>query len=349
MPSRQPVAPSQTTMPLPMPTPAPSRARSDFDAVAANPAGGLRWFAPDSISSLQHVMSHSGSAVYEGDKRVADLCQEILDPDSPWRPQATLDELSANHLGGDVTCGDMLRFVTGSVSHIATKVLVQRGPDGFQVTPSALRRDGADFVPSSTTVEAAWSLVHDVLAASRGGTVPPFAVKIERLEYPDSGSDLARISQLLHDAGGPLSRVGHRLDAGRVEPRGHCDRRGARSLYAIATLQPHLHRLARRIDRPDPINDPPPGYDLLVGSHLDTGKILSLISGDRGALLTQSLLEGRFQDLPVASDRCAVIGGGDGPAFGIAATPHRVLLSSQQQRTTPNTTLVIAAVAARPR
>ncbi|HXZ87745.1 MAG TPA: hypothetical protein VEF07_04180 [Candidatus Binataceae bacterium] len=300
-------------------------------------------------ADLPRLFHEVPAVVLREDDRVGELLESVLDwlgldDRSPTDCfGGSLVDLARNHQKGNMSAGDMLRFVPGLFGHVSRKFVVcpsgvdrslRAYPDSFHVGHRRLP------VPYDI-LRSVWNLTSDVLAKALPEFAgnPAYATEVDVLSYPTSSLDVTRLFALLTDStlladsasfAGFWSRLGHRIDAARDNAAGVFGAKVMRDIFAISSLIPGLkgfvttlnERLSQEGERSVPRN-----YRVIGAPHVDNAKYITALAGRRENLYTEIFWADRWIRLPVTSDDLAIFPSGKAATLSdIPATRHRVLL-----------------------
>ncbi len=305
------------------------------------------------------------AVVLEDDYRVREIWGRILGspdwaidaccgPMFSW--ESNLLTLARNHETGNLSSGDMLRFVSQGIAHIARKVLLWPDPDGrMKAVPDSFYIGSDKVALPDDLLRTTWDLMADIVhsAFPRNYALPPYCVSIEILQYPKSLSDLDQIFNLLKDSGGAWTRLGYKLDAHRIIASGIFDKKVIRELFALALLIPRINPILIRMNNflKKPNEQDIPADTRIIGEpHIDGEKIITALAGDRDTIRTEIYKENHWLELGMTPHALAIFPSNQmDKQLGILPTKHRVLL--QTHTNSPNTSRpnITLALTAKPR
>ncbi len=321
-------------------------------------------------SDLPRLFHELPAVVLCEDDRVGELLRSVLD----WLGLddlsstdcfgGSLVDLARNHQQGNMSTGDMLRFVPGSFGHISRKFVVcPSGVDrSLRAYPNSFYLGHRRLPVPYEIIRSAWDLTSDVLAkalpAFAGGRA--YAMEVDVLSYPTSSLDVTRLFALLKDStmladsasvAGFWSRLGHRIDAVKDSAAGIFGVKVMRDIFAISSIIPGLKGLVTTLNErmsQEGARSVPRNCRVIGGPHVDTSRYITALAGCRENLHTEIFWAGHWIRLPVTSDDLAIFPSGKAGAFGgIPATRHRVLLydpPGNEASTLRNVTLSISIV-----
>lgn len=291
---------------------------------------------------LSRLFHKEKAVILSEDDRIRRLLESVLDWLGLTNPSVTVNGsafdsdlvgLARNHQEGNMSAGDMLRFVPTSIGHVARKFLVcpSAVDQSLQAFPNSFSSHNRRVPVPHDILQSSWNLMSEVLmsALPRHASTLAYAVEVGVLVYPTSHSDLNRLHTLLADSGGSWSQLGHRIDANKANAVGMFDKRVIRDLFAVASLIPGIKGFIKKANnRMVAASDSvPEDYHLIGGPHVDNTKYITGLVGCRDGMLTQILCAKEWVPLPVTPDTLAIF-----PSLKITSlsdippTRHRILL-----------------------
>ena len=310
------------------------------------------------------------AVVLREDHRVGGLLESVLD----WlglNDRSTTDcfggslvDLARNHQKGNMSTGDMLRFVPGSFGHVSRKFVVcPSGVDhSLRAYPDSFYLGHRRLPVPYDILRSAWNLTSDVLAKALPAFASnsAYATEVDVLSYPTSSLDVTRLFALLTDStlladsasfAGFWSRLGHRIDAVRDHAAGVFGAKVMRDVFAISSLIPGLKGFVTSLNErmsQEGARSVPRNYRVIGAPHVDNAKYITALAGRRENLHTEILWADRWIRLPVTSDGLVIFPSGKAATLSdIPATRHRVLLydpPGNEATTLRNVTLSISIV-----
>jgi hypothetical protein len=277
-------------------------------------------------------------AILLNDSRASDIWHRLLSPRTPavssggeslFSCNDSLLDLAQNHRAGDISVGDMLRFIPGGIGHIARKIVLVRKTDG---AIEALPRHSSTLSIPQDLLQGVWQLMTDVLQSTYPpqSTLPPYVVTIELLKYPSSFAELEKIAALLSDTCGEWTRLGMKMDSWKMEAVGLFNLPYLRDCTAFASLIPGLRDVLRRLNRsmiPFSHKCVQKGTRIIGSPHSDGSKIVSALLGERETITTEIRTGQQWVNLPLTPNRLTIIPGQQiDPHLGILPTWHRILV-----------------------
>ncbi len=263
--------------------------------------------------------------------------------------------IAENHVPGNVTFGDTLRFERVRFGHLCRKFCFYKDPitEQFVLYPSTYFRTGQLAFLDNNILELIWSLADDILRSAFQDKhyIEDYAVKIELLKYADSAESLERVFSLVDDSGSRWSHVGKTLDYAVADACGLFDTRYVRHLYALLTLLPFVGKLFLSVN--DFFRNSAyyrvPNDQLLVGSpHTDKSRFITMLTGDRQSMTTEFFADGQWCKVPVERGLLSIFPNEPyAQLTGAQATIHRYMVERQSRDSThisPNVTLSIGLI-----
>jgi len=299
---------------------------------------------------LSRLFQGAPAVILRQDDRVDELLETVLSWLRLNRPRTTdsfgsnLVDLARNHEKGNMSAGDMLRFVPRMFGHVSRKfVIYPSGVDqSLKAYPEAFYVGHQRIPVPDEIMTLAWSLMEGIFASASPASADrlKYATEVDVLTYPTSNLDVGRLSTLLMDStlladsigvAGFWSKLGHRIDEMKDSAAGLFQMKALRDVYAISSLIPGLNKIVTALNgcmsSSDDGNSVPDGYHLIGAPHVDTGKYLTALGGCRENLCTEVLWDNRWIELPVRRDALALFPSGKlAPISGFTPTRHRVLL-----------------------
>lgn len=273
----------------------------------------------------------------------------------PW--DSGVRDMARNHRLGDVTAGDMLRFIPGLYAHIARKIVIFPEADGkeLRTVPEYFWVDNQQMMFSKAIFHTAYELISDIVTsifpASYDSPLHSTTyIAIELLKYLDTPEDMEQMSALLADTASRWTLMGYRLDTYKAMAVGAFDTRFIRDLFAFASLVPgvrHWLHMINRLVKSYEFKNVPEMFEIIGKAHLDSGKIFTALVSDREDLKTEIYDGSRWLELPLTPRSLAIFPSqAISKKLGIAPTVHRVLQKTAKRRCgirKPNVTLILAA------
>lgn len=295
--------------------------------------------------------------ILEDDARITKILDGVLDTTNglfPWG--SSVLDLAQNHIPGNISQGDMLRFVPEGIGHIARKILVfDDGTGRPRVEPLHPSRDDrrAPSLPDGL-VDLVWDLMGEIVAAAtpEDVTFPSYGVEIGLLAYPATVGDLQAIEALLRDSGGQGTRVGQRLDAINAAAAGPFGKRPLNRVYAPLSLVPGIRRLLAwlndRMKRGSEDHRVPAGSKLIGEPHVDGTKAITALASIRRSIRTEFIAGGEWHELALNASTLTVFPSAWlSDSLGVVPTVHRILVPSDpepESDATPDITLSLSII-----
>ncbi len=298
-------------------------------------------------------------AVVLEDARATDIWQRLLSPQAlaaaadngssfPW--DGTFPRMAQNHLAGNIDAGDMLRFTPGGIGYIARKIILSPTEDGSIDTQPIHFSHTA--IPQEL-LRLVWDLMTDILYSTfpAHGSLPPYRVTIEVLNYPYSFDEVEQIATLLSSSSGGFTKLGLRMDTWRAQAAGLFAIRYLRECLAAASLVPGLNALLNTLNKQMisfSNRQVPEGHRIVGDPHYDGTKIVTALLSERETLTTEIYTDKQWVELPLSTERLAIFPSQQlDPGLGIDPTFHRILVQQHPPVEPPvkrNITLCLTAL-----
>lgn len=253
-----------------------------------------------------------------------------------------------NHGEGQKNVGDMLRFVPGTIGHIARKVIVypELGGSRLLTIPNHFWREDEKEVFPQEILKMVWDFATEVFESSMPDDFeyPPCAVAIEFLKYPNSLSELDRIFDLLDDSSFGWTLAGKKMDMFQRMAAGPFNLKLIRQLFALGSLIPRLSRVLHKINNSfidTQRQGLAEGLNILGEPHLDSSRALTMLASDRDMISTDIFDGTQWHELPMDTNSLFIFPGTFlSEELGLEPTLHRYSIKTQEnQSTTPKTNL----------
>jgi hypothetical protein len=313
--------------------------------------------------ALWNLFESGAKAVcLEDDHRVTELWERVANNNPPepsgssgWKEfwNNGILTFAKNHFKSKTDYGDLFWFEPEAYGYIARKVVIF--PDAvtgeMQVFPKTIFNDNGEVaLLSQDALKLAWELAMDILScALPQEDLDPsdFVVHLELLKYPDSYQDLERMFNLVN-AGSAWKRVGIKLDQARIGARGPFAGRFVRDGYAWLSILPGIGKSLQKANhvfgRSD-FHKQESGYAPVGEAHVDGCRFMTLLASDRDVMKTEAYCDGKWEELPMTSDRLVMFPGSYfDPKNRVQPTIHRYSIRKEAPESAPrrpNLTLLL--------
>ena len=260
----------------------------------------------------------------------------------PW--EISLIDNARNHQAGNITTGDMLRFIRGSIAHTARKFIIYPDKDGQPIkTDPECFWNGNQFVALPEEIgQTAWELMSDILnAVDTDSRHPYYAAEVDLLKYPNSWLELNQLCDLLQDFGGGWTKLGYKIDCYKqiIHDRLGIQINHVNNLLALCSLIPGVRPITHRLDWLQfgfQMRDIPEGFRIIGSAHTDGSKVLNALASDRDILRTE-IYDGRhWVELQLNLNSLAIFPSNKiNRDLGIEPTVHRLLMKNQNTNQVP--------------
>ena len=256
---------------------------------------------------------------------------------SCWDEQ--LINVARNHHSGDLTAGDMLRFIPGHMGHIARKMKIYPEINHFPnthnrrlcVEPKAFWHGTYEHSLADEILTTSWQLMSEVLNSviPTANLSQPYAVALERIKYPIHG-DLDKMFSLLSDAAGGWTSLGQKIDTHKTLAAGPFAYHRVKDLFALGMLVPGIKNILSLSNEWFKRNHSEQATEtqrIVHAPHIDSTKYVTALASDRDVLTTQVWHDGEWIDLPLSIDSIAIFPSRKlSKLLSIKPTYHRVLM-----------------------
>ncbi len=252
----------------------------------------------------------------------------------PWNNNIL--DIAQNHHSGDIMFGDVFRFIPGDYAQISRKIVIFPDSDGtMRIIPEDLFVGSQRVIFPQAVLTETWTLMEDVVhSIIPVNTLPrPYALRIELIKYPNSHDHVEKVVPLLLDGFGSLAYWGYCMKRARSSAVGFFDFWGIRLIYALSTFIPGIKSLSMKLNnimKPFSKKNNPKGTQCIHFPHVDTGKAITALIGERSAVSTEIYDGKKWVDLPLSSTSLACFPGKNGgQPTRVAPSMHRVLIQNQ--------------------
>ncbi|WP_169780747.1 hypothetical protein [Croceibacterium atlanticum] len=261
-------------------------------------------------------------------QRLVQKPDEVL----PW--ELPISDIAANHHGSaDITqaLGDVIYFQPGLHGYIGRKIEIERSVDGdLKPIPASFRQNGQTVPLQRELIGECCDVVDTIMAALAPQDRPArqYRVAMQRLKYQASAGEFEMLSRMTSDSLARWGRLGFQIDRNRGALHHRLSGRWASDILGVMMTMPGGRNFARWISE-DVVKgvpgDTPDARTIVERPHTD-GRYFSALCGDRQSVRTEFLYEGKWQNLPVTTDKLAIMPGDLAKRdFGLKPVLHRVI------------------------